>query len=357
MASLPSARPPCSHELCSRGGEPPDPRRFEADRGWPMSWLGLLLVPLAAVGYWLLQRRRAAYAVRFTNLGVLAGVRGRALVEASRPAALMLLALAALCVAFARPTVTVKTPDERASVVLVVDVSGSMRATDVKPTRLAAAKRAMRSFLDRAPTPSGRRRRLLRRAAGRRLADGRPGGARPGDRPARAGLRHRDRGRARPGGRPRAHRDRRDRGPPPVAGEGRKGRALASILLLSDGAQTRGLLSPGQGAQRAQTAGIPVFTIALGTDEGTILAGPPGPGAAHPGAARPRDARRDRRVHGRRVVRRGERGRGREGLPRARLARRAAGPAARGDVGVRRGGALLLVGAVGAAIVGAPRLP
>ena len=53
-------------------------------------------------------------------------------------------------------------------------------------------------------------------------------------------------------------------------------RSLASILLLSDGAQTRGLLSPGQGAERAQTAGIQVFTIALGTDGGTILAGPPG---------------------------------------------------------------------------------
>src|SRR6185503_5612284 len=55
-----------------------------------------------------------------------------------------------------------------------------------------------------------------------------------------------------------------------------KGRSLASILLLSDGAQTRGLLSPGQGAARAQQAGIPVYTIALGTDGGTILAGPPG---------------------------------------------------------------------------------
>jgi Ca-activated chloride channel family protein len=55
-----------------------------------------------------------------------------------------------------------------------------------------------------------------------------------------------------------------------------KGRSLASILLLSDGAQTRGLLSPGQGAERAQQAGIPVYTIALGTDGGTILAGPPG---------------------------------------------------------------------------------
>ena len=62
--------------------------------------------------------------------------------------------------------------------------------------------------------------------------------------------------------------------PPAVKDE--KGRSLASILLLSDGAQTRGLLSPGQGAERAQAAGIPVFTVALGTDGGTILAGPPG---------------------------------------------------------------------------------
>ena len=45
---------------------------------------------------------------------------------------------------------------------------------------------------------------------------------------------------------------------------------------IRSGAQTRGLLSPGQGAARAQQAGIPVYTIALGTDGGTILAGPPG---------------------------------------------------------------------------------
>src|SRR4029079_16330805 len=49
------------------------------------------------------------------------------------------------------------------------------------------------------------------------------------------------------------------------------GRALASILLLSDGFQTRGLLSPGQGAERARAAGNPVFTIALGTEGGTIV--------------------------------------------------------------------------------------
>jgi Ca-activated chloride channel family protein len=247
---------------------------FEA----PALLLGLLLVPLAGVGYWLLQRRRAAYAVRYTNLEVLASVAGgRSSWKRHLPAALMLLSLAALCVAFARPTVTEKTPDERASVVLVVDVSGSMRATDVKPTRLAAAKRAMRSFLDRAPetlrvgvvafsdeaqvvvSPTADRESLVQ---GIELLG--PGfGTALGDALARAV----DLARTATG----------ETGattPSPVKDE--EGRALASILLLSDGAQTRGLLSPGQGAQRAQTAGIPVFTIALGTESGTIRAGPPG---------------------------------------------------------------------------------
>ena len=247
---------------------------FEA----PMLLLGLLLVPLAALGYWLLQRRPAPFAVRYTNLAVLAGVaRGRRSWKRHLPAALMLLALAALCVGFARPTVNVKTPDERASVVLVVDVSGSMRATDVKPTRLAAAKRAMRSFLDRAPGSlkvgvvafSDEAQVIVSPTVDRdQLAQGidllGPGfGTAIGDAIARAvDLARTATGEA---GTTEAS---------PVKDE--KGRALASILLLSDGAQTRGLLSPGQGAQRAQTAGIPVFTIALGTDEGTSLAGPPG---------------------------------------------------------------------------------
>ena len=162
---------------------------------------------------------------------------------------------------------------------LVVDVSGSMRAKDVKPSRLAAAKRAMRSFLDRAPTALGRDRRLLGRAARRRLADGRPRRPLAGDRPARPGLRDRDRRRPRARGRAR-------RSATAETGEGDQaparalkdedGRSLASILLLSDGAQTRGLLSPGPGGQRAQVAGIPVFTIALGTDGRHDPGRPPG---------------------------------------------------------------------------------
>ena len=135
------------------------------------------------------------------------------------------------------------------------------------------------------------------------------------------------------------------------------GRALASILLLSDGAQTRGLLSPGQGAERAQIAGIPVYTIALGTDEGTILAGPPGQEQVIPvppdretlaaiaeyTGAETYDAESAETLEevyeglGSRV--------GRVDRPREVTAVFVAG------------GALLLAGAFGAALVGAPRLP
>ena len=240
----------------------------------------LLLVPLAAAGYWLLQRRPPKYAVRYTNLAVLAGVAGsRRAWRRHVPAALLLAALASLCVAFARPTVTVKAPNERASVVLVVDTSGSMRATDVKPTRLAAAKSAMQSFLERAPSSlrvgivsfSDEAQVIVQPTVDRKqLEQGidvlGPGfGTALGDGIARAvELARAAAGKTGDGG---------------VTGtplKDARGRSLASILLLSDGAQTRGLLSPGQGAARAQQAGIPVYTIALGTDGGTILAGPPG---------------------------------------------------------------------------------
>lgn len=250
---------------------------FEA----PVLLLTLVVVPLAAVGYWLLQRRPPRYAVRFTNLDVLASVAGRRRAWRRHvPAALLLASLAALCVAFARPTVSVKTPNERASVVLVVDTSGSMRATDVKPTRLGAAKRAMQAFLEHAPAslrvgivsfsdeaqvvvpPTADRAQLTR---GIDVLG--PGfGTALGDGIARAVELARTAAGGTGGSGAAAITPLRDA----------KGHALASILLLSDGAQTRGILSPGQGAERAQQAGIPVYTIALGTDGGTILAGPPG---------------------------------------------------------------------------------
>ena len=106
--------------------------------------VGLLVVPLTLAGYVALEKRTSRYGVRFTNLDVLALV-----LEERRPwgrhvpAALLLAAVAALFVALARPEITVAAPQERATVVLLVDVSGSMRAEDVAPSRLEAARAAM----------------------------------------------------------------------------------------------------------------------------------------------------------------------------------------------------------------------
>ena len=332
---------------------------FEA----PVLLLTLLVVPLAAVGYWLLQRRPPRYAVRYTNLEVLAGVAGRRRAWRRHvPAALMLAALAALGVALARPTVTVKAPNERASVVLVVDTSGSMRATDVKPTRLAAAKHAMHSFLEHAPSSlkigivsfSDEAQVVVPPTVDRAQLDqgieilGPGFGTALGDGIARAvELARAAAGRSGDGAGSSARTPLKDA----------KGRALASILLLSDGAQTRGLLSPGQGAERAQRAGVPVYTIALGTDGGTILAGPPGQEQVIPvppdretlGAIAEYTGAESFDAESAGVLEKVYSGLGsrvgRENRPREVTAMFVAA------------GAILLAGAAGAALIGAPRLP
>src|SRR3954454_13743352 len=113
--------------------------------------LGLLaVVPLVAVIYALQQRRAKKFAVRYTNVDLLIAVAGRSWTR-HLPAALALLALAALLIALARPQHTVAAERREATVMLVYDTSGSMRATDVKPSRLAAAQAASRLFTDKIP--------------------------------------------------------------------------------------------------------------------------------------------------------------------------------------------------------------
>jgi Ca-activated chloride channel family protein len=109
------------------------------------------LVPLLAAAYVLAQRRRRRFAVRYTNVDVLAGVAGGRAWARHLPALLALLALAALLVALARPQHTVAAERHEATVLLVTDTSGSMTATDVKPTRLAAAQAAARTFARKIP--------------------------------------------------------------------------------------------------------------------------------------------------------------------------------------------------------------
>jgi Ca-activated chloride channel homolog len=175
------------------------------------------------------------------------------------PLVLYTAALAAVAVALARPEATVAVPEERAAVILATDTSGSMGARDVGPSRMTAVRRAALRLLDDAPDE-------LRvgvvafnhavhaisppradRNDSRKLIDGlRPsGGTATGEGLAAAlGLVNRDGGR--------------DRKRPPAA-----------VILLSDGASTHGR-DPIEVAREAARARVPVYTVALGTDSGTI---------------------------------------------------------------------------------------
>src|SRR6266542_3660101 len=242
----------------------------------PLALLALAAVPLTVVALLLAQRRRVRYAVRYPALDVLAQVVGQ--VPRWRrhlPAAVFLLAVAALLVGSARPVVRVPVPREEATVMLVLDVSGSMNATDVEPNRLEAARAAAGRFVDK--LPAGFRVGVVsfsdaadtlvqpttdRGAVEQALASLHADGAtamgdglsvaldaieRLGQQPGEAGASQQAQGQPHP---------------------------PAVTLLLSDGANTSGS-DPQQQAERARRLDVPVFTIALGTPGG-VLRGPSG---------------------------------------------------------------------------------
>jgi Ca-activated chloride channel family protein len=249
----------------------------------PILLLTLLVIPAAIGAYWLLQRRRARYAVRFTNLDVLASV-----VSSSRSwrryaaPALLVLALASLCVGLARPRVARMLPSDRATVILVIDASGSMQAGDVKPTRLVAAEQAVNTFLDHVPkrlrvglivfagepqvaAPPTTDRELVRASLETLGAFPGFGGTAIGDALAMAV----ELGKQSIG----ASGSNRNLASAVAAAAPAKTNDQVSILFLSDGKQTRGMLQPLQGAQKAKQAGFRVYTIALGTPNGTLQRG------------------------------------------------------------------------------------
>jgi Ca-activated chloride channel homolog len=266
--------------------------------GRPLFLLALLVVPIAIGIYVLAERRRMRYSLAFTNLDVLASVVGRA--SALRryvPLALVLLALTATTLALARPGVNTLIPREEATVVLVIDVSGSMYAEDVKPSRLGAAQEAVRTFLDKVPkqvrvglivfaaepqvaTPPTTDRDLVRDAVD--TLGGFPAGGRGtaiGDALAAAV----ELGRQAVGATGDNNGTAQTIAYTTTVTDATKGTlGPVSILFLSDGSQTRGILQPLEGAARAKEAGIPVFTVALGTPEGTIDRGIGGFGFTDP---------------------------------------------------------------------------
>jgi Ca-activated chloride channel family protein len=122
--------------------------RFEQ----PM-WLWLLLVAAALViAYVVAQRRRSSYAVRFATLPMLEKVTPkRPGWKRHAPAFAFLAAVVVLTIAIARPVADVRVPRERATVVVAMDVSNSMAATDVEPTRFEVAKQAAADFVENLP--------------------------------------------------------------------------------------------------------------------------------------------------------------------------------------------------------------
>lgn len=114
---------------------------------WPQNLWLLLALPLLALLYaWLLRRRRKA-AVRYSSLGVVRAASGARSWRRHVPPLLLLLAIAVLLLAAARPSARVPLPWARTSILLAMDVSLSMRVDDVKPSRLAAAQEAAKTFL------------------------------------------------------------------------------------------------------------------------------------------------------------------------------------------------------------------
>ncbi len=113
-------------------------------------WLLFLAVVVAlAAGYVVIQRRRQKHVLRFANMELLEKVApNRPNITRHLPTALLLVGLVFLTVALAGPTADKRVPRNRATVVLVIDVSLSMKATDVEPSRLAAAQEAAKSFAD-----------------------------------------------------------------------------------------------------------------------------------------------------------------------------------------------------------------
>ena len=227
------------------------------------SWVlwGLLLIPVALLGYWLVQRRRSKYAARFTNLDLLVNV-----VDATPgrrrhvPALLALASLAALIVAMARPQAVVAVPREDATVVLTMDTSASMTATDVAPSRLDAAKSAASTFLD--GLPDRFRAGLVSFSSSVRVLE-EPTDDHDAVRSSLDSLEG-DVGTA-IGDAIEASVALADDGTEDRAGE----KPLFAVLLLSDGANTIGS-EPLAVVDQAKEAGIPIYTIALGTATGTV---------------------------------------------------------------------------------------
>ena len=225
-------------------------------------WLWLLLVVAAlVVAYLVAQRRRSKYAVRFATLPMLEKVAPRRPGwRRHAPALAFLAAMTVLTIAIARPVTDVRVPRERATVVVAMDISNSMAATDVEPNRFEVAKQAATEFVNDLPEqfnvglvsfartanvvtpPSTNHQATVDAINGLTLTDSTAIGE--AVMTSLQAVRSLDADAA--------------EDPPPTR-----------IVLLSDGGNTSGRPVE-EAAQAATEAGVPVSTIAYGTPEGTV---------------------------------------------------------------------------------------
>lgn len=120
---------------------------------WPLMLLTLLLIPLFVFMYLRIQRRRQKIVENIGSLGFVQDASGERIGKRRHiPMALFLIGLTIMLVASARPQATVSLPGLESTVILSFDVSGSMAATDIQPTRMEAAKAAAREFVGRQPS-------------------------------------------------------------------------------------------------------------------------------------------------------------------------------------------------------------
>ena len=115
---------------------------------WPWALFALLVIPLVLAAWWLTRRRRRRAAVRVTSIAlVAAALPGRSRWRRRVPAGLLAAGLAVLAVGAARPQATVPVASSSATIMLALDVSGSMCSTDVKPNRITAAENSASAFI------------------------------------------------------------------------------------------------------------------------------------------------------------------------------------------------------------------
>jgi Ca-activated chloride channel family protein len=227
----------------------------------PWWLLTVLPVLVAAAVYVFRQFRRRQFAMRFTNVDLLRTLAPRGLGWRRHFSALaFLLSLLGLSLAIARPSVDQKEPLERATVILAIDVSLSMEADDVAPTRIEAAQEAAKSFVKELPasynlglvsfaksanvlvSPSKDRESVIAGIDGLQLAEATATGE--------AVFTSLDAIKS-------------------VPADGAAGAPPARIVLLSDGYRTSGR-SIEEAETAAAQADVPVSTIAFGTDSGVV---------------------------------------------------------------------------------------